>query len=288
MTAVAAAGSESLLREATEKLRQSGIASPRREARLLLGHALAIPGDRLATTNMLVAPARARHFKHLIVRRSRHEPLAYIIGVREFWSLDFHVAPGVLIPRPETETLIESALRHCDNRPARVLDLGTGSGCLLLAFLSERWNAVGVGVDRSGTALAVAAGNARALGLADRAVFQQSNWTEQVQGRFDVIFANPPYIASHDFGGLPADVAQFEPVEALDGGLDGLDAYREIAIALPEVVAPAARLFVEIGHGHGKQVPVIFEAQGFIHEGTVCDLAGIPRCVIMRVRETGR
>lgn len=277
--------SDRLLDEAAVQLRRAGIESPRREARLLLGHAIGVSAGEIATRRIDISQKSAEIFSAALVRRCRREPFAYITGTREFWSLAFTVSREVLIPRPETETLIESALRQFPSRGAglRILDLGTGSGCLLLAFLSEKPNATGLGVDLSQAAVRLAAHNARGLSLERRARFIQSHWASAISGVFDVVFANPPYIPAGEFARLAAEVAQYEPRLALDGGADGLRAYREIAAGLPSLMAPGATLFVEAGYGQATDVRNIFAAAKFQHQDTVCDLSDIPRCVVMRM-----
>ena|SRR5215469_2712136 len=274
-----------LLDEAAAQLRRAGVESPRREARLLLGHAMGVPASEIATGQIAIPQNFAAVFSATIVRRCRREPFAYITGIREFWSLEFRVSRDVLIPRPETETLVAAALREFPSSDAalRVLDLGTGSGCLLLAFLSERPNATGVGADLSEDALRLAARNARDLSMEGRASFVQSHWTSAISGTFDVVFANPPYVPTGEFAELAAEVAQFEPRLALDGGADGLCAYREIAAGLLKSMAPGALLFVEAGYGQATVIRDIFAAAKFQHQATACDLGGIPRCIVMRV-----
>jgi release factor glutamine methyltransferase len=281
--ALQALDAESLLARGVEMLRNAGIESPRREARLLLAHALSIAADKLISARITVQDSKANAYDALLARRCKHEPLAYITGSREFWSINFFVAPGVLIPRPESETLVEAGLRKFPERDAalRVLDLGTGSGCLLLAFLSERPHARGLGVDLSQTALSVAARNARALSLDRRTRFRRSDWTRDISGRFDIVFANPPYISARELLQLQPDVAQFEPREALDGGEDGLNAYRSIAAGLRPILSLGARIFIEAGQGQAGAVQQIFASVGLAYDGAVSDLAGIPRCVIM-------
>jgi len=274
---------EGLLVSAAARLRAAGIESPRREARLLLAHLLRVGQEDIVADRLPpVSAENALAFEAVVSRRERHEPLAYIVGCREFWSLDFAVGPGVLVPRPESELLIEQALKHFPDRdaPLRVLDLGTGSGCLLLSFLSERPNAQGLGVDQSQYALVIAGQNAATLRLSNRVRFERSNWLENVFGAFDVILINPPYIPRAALDGLQPDVRSFEPLWALDGGPDGLDAYREIASGLKERMTAGGCAFFELGQGQAAAVEILLSRQGLIVEGTVCDLAGIPRCVI--------
>jgi release factor glutamine methyltransferase len=272
-----------MLATAAKQLRAAGIDSPRREARLLLAHVMKISQEDILA-GRLPPPTQqdALAFEAAVNRRQNREPLAYIVGRREFWSLDFAVGPGVLVPRPESELLIEQALKHFPDRnaPLCVLDLGTGSGCLLLSFLSERPNAQGLGVDVSGEALAIAERNAAALSLSDRARFERSDWFENVFGTFDVILINPPYVPETALDGLQPEVRTYEPVSALDGGADGLDAYRDIAASLKKRMAPGGYALFEVGQGQAPAVAALLSGQGLNVEGTVCDLAGIPRCVI--------
>jgi len=274
------------LGSAAEKLQTAGIPSPRREARLLLAHALRVSPDAIVAGNLpLISAAALARFETAVARRAAREPLAYILGSREFWSLDFATAPGILVPRPESETLVEEALRRfpASQGPLRVLDLGTGAGCLLLAFLSERRSASGLGVDNSDFALAIARRNADSLGLADRTKFTRSDWAEGVSGAFDAIFINPPYVATSDLAHLEPEVAQYEPRMALDGGHDGLSAYRRIVPSLPACLAPGGMAFLEVGQGQAKAVEDLLGEAKLSMDGTVCDLAGIPRCVVARL-----
>jgi release factor glutamine methyltransferase len=274
-----------LLSEAASRLQAAGVESPRREARLLLAHALGVrqediiagqPGD-------LTSPKLAK-FEGALVRRIAREPLAYIVGSREFWSLKFAVGPGVLVPRPESEILIAEAFRRfpADDRALRVLDLGTGSGCLLLTFLSERPHASGVGIDISQDALAFAWSNAKSLAVEQRAEFKRGDWLDGLSGVFDVIFINPPYVRRGDLQTLEPEIERYEPRGALDGGPDGIDAYRRIAAGLPNHMHPQSRAFVEVGQGQAGPGAEVFAQAELIVEGTVCDLAGIPRCLVVR------
>lgn len=254
------------LREVTAQLSAAGIESARTEARVLIGHA---GGD-------------VNKLESFVARRIAHEPVAYITGHREFWSLDFEVGPGVLIPRPETETLVEEALKEFPDRNAelRVLDLGTGSGAIPIAFLSERPNAHGLGVEQSPDAMVWARRNITMHKLKSRLVLQGDDWLMVGEGEFDAIFSNPPYIESHIIPTLDPDVRNYEPLTALDGGRDGLDAFRAIAPILAARLAPKGRAFLEIGQGQEQKVPMILEASGLETVRVGPDLAGIPRCVI--------
>ena len=211
-------------------LRKAGIDGPRREARLLLAYALGVSQEEIIVESAVPSIAGMMRYETLLSRRMAREPLAYILGFREFWSLPFAVGPGVLIPRPETETLVEEALRLFPERdaPIDVLDLGTGTGCLVLSFLHERPQANGIAVDRSQLALSFAERNAYDLGLWQRVALMHGNWTDGLSDIFDVIFVNPPYVAIGDMASLQPELA-YEPVEALAGGTDGFDAYRQLA-----------------------------------------------------------
>ena len=273
-----------VLDEAALGLRNAGVDSPRAEARLLLAHAMGVRQEDIISGARPDEAALAR-FRAAVERRRAREPFAYIVGRREFFSLDFAVGPGVLIPRPETEMLIEEALRRYpqDDKTLRVLDLGTGSGCLLLAFLAQRPNAEGIGLDRSDIALRFARRNAEQLGVALRAQFLCGNWAESVRAQFDLIFANPPYVKRSDIPKLAPEVAAHEPATALDGGADGFEAYRRIAPALRELLSPGGCAFVEIGEGQAEAVSAIFTNANLEIDGTVTDLARINRCLVVMV-----
>jgi len=276
-----------ILDSAALRLRAAGIESPRLEARLLLAHAAgASQVDIVAGREIADTDALAR-FDRLIERRIAHEPLAYILERREFWSLDFVVGPGLLIPRPESETLVEAALRRFPERDEnlKVLDLGTGSGCLLLAFLSERKSAQGLGVDISDAALAWAQRNADNLGFSQRVRLVCGDWGRALSEVFDVVFVNPPYVKSADIAGLAPELAAHEPGIALDGGQDGLDAYRAVASVLLPRLSARGCAFVELGQGQAEAVSEIFAKAGFLVEGTVNDLARIKRCLVMVAAE---
>lgn len=259
--------------------RLAGIAdNPRLEARLLLGHALGLStADLIRDADRPIDPAP---FDALVAQRAAHVPLAYLTGHREFWSLDLAVTPATLIPRPDSETIVDVALRAAPD-PRLVLDLGTGSGCLLVAVLHERPAAFGVGIDRSPNALTVARQNAAACGLASRTAFVQSDWGEALGGRFDLILSNPPYIPARDIPSLMPEVALHEPLYALDGGTDGLDAYRRIIPSLRALLVPGGLAVLEIGIGQQDAVLELGRAEGFKATAHP-DLGGILRAILLR------
>jgi release factor glutamine methyltransferase len=269
---------------AAAELAQAGIEGASREARLLLAHALgAEAGGVLMARDRELSAAEGAAFAALVARRAAREPLSHITGRREFWSLEFGVGPAVLDPRPDSEALVEAALGCIAARaaPLRLLDLGTGSGCLLLALLSELPNARGVGVDRSAAALAVARANAAALGLAARAAFVQGDWATALSGAFDLIVCNPPYIATAAIGALMPEVARHEPRLALDGGADGLDAYRRLAPDIARLLAVGGIALVEVGLGQGDAAAAIFAAAGLSDHARRRDLAGRERALLL-------
>jgi release factor glutamine methyltransferase len=264
---------------AVQRLKEAGVDNPRLDARLLYEHARAV------TASALVAQDRTDWlFASFISRRAAREPLAYITGRKEFWSLAFAVGPGALIPRPETELLIEQLLKDRPDRamPLSILDLGTGSGCLLIAALSEYLNARGVGIDRSPQALAWAQQNIEAHRLQDRATLIETDWPEEAEPGFDAVLANPPYIPAADIAGLAPEVARYEPRSALDGGPDGLDAYRALALRIGRLLKPDGRAYIEIGVGQSDVVEAIFAAHGLAICRIEADLAGIPRCIVAK------
>lgn len=269
------------LREGARQLNEAGIENPRLEARILLAHALHRRAEDLIRD--LSAPVGASDFESLITRRSGREPLAYILGWREFWSLRFRVSASTLIPRPESETLVEAAFALCPDSGSgyRVLDLGTGTGCLLLAFLYERSRAFGIGVDRSESAARLARDNAADIGLAARSAFLCGDWADSVSARFDLVISNPPYIPTPALAELMPDVAVFEPRSALDGGACGLTAYRAIIAALPRLVTPAGAAILELGIEQFDAVAALASGAGFRSEPRP-DLSGTPRAIILR------
>jgi len=277
------------IRHGAALLSAAGIDNPRLEARLLLADALGVPAialqrdPRAHLDSLAPAAAGAAAFEARLARRAAHEPLAFILGHREFWSLDFAVSPATLIPRPESETLIEAALAAIPGRtaPHRFLDLGTGTGCLLLSALHEFPGAFGVGVDRSPDAAALAAANAAALGLAGRAAVLCADWDAALAARFDLVLCNPPYIPTGDIRGLQPEVAEHEPPAALDGGANGLDAYRRIIPSLPALLRPTGVAVLELGAGQAPAVARIAADCG-LSATTRPDLAGIQRAMVLR------
>lgn len=270
------------LAAASARLAAAGVESARRDAEVLLQHALG--RDRSWLIGQRDTPldgTGAAKFEAAVVRRVAREPVSHILGRREFWSLDFIVTADVLDPRPDTETLVEAVLRHAP-APARILDLGTGSGCILLALLGERPSAWGTGVDRSPAALNVAAANARNLGLADRATFVAADWGAALHARFDVIVSNPPYIPRGHMAGLEPEVLLHEPRAALDGGADGLDSYRRLLAGMPGLLADDGILALELGAGQADDVAAMARAGGLSTVSLSRDLAGIERCLVLR------
>ena len=280
-----------LLAAATARLRAAGIDSAALDARLLAGAALGWSREALLTRSSDTPPSDARaRFEALLARRVGREPVSRILGRREFWSLDFHLAPDTLDPRPDSETLVEAALALVPrDRALAILDLGTGSGCLLLALLAELPLAHGLGLDGAEGAVAAAAANAARLGLAGRARFLRRDWWEPdwsdglaPAGGFDLVVSNPPYIPAPEISGLAPEVARFDPWAALDGGEDGLDAYRRLALALPDLLAAGGLAVFEHGAGQGPMVAALLSDAGLVPAGSRADLAGIDRCVLAR------
>lgn len=271
-----------LLEKGTGHLRTAGVEGPQREARLLLAYALAVSQEELVAESVTPNLQGMMRYESLLSRRIAREPLAYILGYREFWSLPFAVGPGVLIPRPDSETLVEQALLAFPERdaPIDVLDLGTGSGCLLLSFLHERPQANGIGVDLSREALAYASHNAYELGLWERVSLVNGHWTDDVTDVFDLIFVNPPYVAVGEIARLDPELC-YEPVSALSGGSDGFDAYRQLAPVLVPRLKAGGKVFVEIGAGQAKRIRAVFAASGLSTLAQIDDLAGIPRCLVL-------
>ena len=253
------------------------------DARLLLAAALETTRLEIAVApERALSPAEEGRFRRYVERRAAGEPASRILGRREFWSLEFEIAPAVLDPRPDTETVVEAALEAVGerDRPLELLDLGVGSGCILLALLSELPNARGLGIDRSEAAAQIARRNARRLGLAERSRFVVTDWGSPLACRFDVVVSNPPYIPRGHVARLAPEVARHDPMAALDGGVDGLDAYRSLAATLPGLLKPGGAAAMEIGPEQGPAVILLLEAAGLELRATRLDLAGRLRCLV--------
>ena len=272
-------------RALAEKFAAAGLDSPQLDARILVGHALGLDhAALLAAAERLLSADEDSAIAVLVERRLAHEPVARIVGTKEFWSLDLRIDDATLVPRPETETVVEAALAAIDRRGARaralrIVDLGTGSGAILLALLSELKNAHGIGSDINPRALAVARDNAVRLGQSNVA-FVACDLAAALRGPFDLIVANPPYIASSDIATLAPEVRLFDPRLALDGGADGLNFYRAIAAAAAELLTPDGAVVVEIGAGQAEPVATIFAAAGLVPSPPRPDLHGVPRALI--------
>ena len=274
--------------EAACILRRAGIETPELDARLLLCHAAGLSHETyVAKANATMALEAAARFERALERRLKREPVSRITGTREFYGRKFLVGPETLDPRPDTETLIEAALAIAGanggrNQPLNLLDLGTGTGCILLTLLAELPRARGIGTDKSEGALALAAANAERLGVRSRAGFIAADWLDGIAGKFDLILSNPPYLDEKERRELPGEVALYDPVLALDGGPDGLDAYRRIAAGAARTLAGVGRLIVEIGIAQSEAVAEIFRAAGLQIEAIRPDLSGRPRAIVAR------
>jgi release factor glutamine methyltransferase len=280
-------------RALAREFREAGLDTPDLDARVLIGHALGLDHTGLVTASgRLLDAVEHEQVMALAARRLAREPVARIVGVKEFWGLTFALAPAVLVPRPDTETVIEAALAAIDvdgprDRTLRIADIGTGSGALLLALLSELRGATGVGTDVSMPALMVAQHNAAFLGLASRAAFVACDFAAALNGPFDLIVSNPPYVASLDLPTLAPEVRDHDPRLALDGGRDGLDAYRTIAAETPRLLAAHGHLVVELGAGQADRVAAVFAGHGLaIASPARIDLAGIARA--LHIKRSGR
>jgi release factor glutamine methyltransferase len=270
----------SFLCRAGQHLRAAAIENPRLEARLLLGTAMGVDTAALLRDSRAPVPREAAsRFAAMLNRRLAHEPMGFVLGHQGFWTLDLVVSPATLIPRADSEAVVEAAL--AGPAPRRVLDLGTGTGCLLLAVLSERPAAFGVGVDLSPEAAVLAAANARRNGLDGRAAFMAGHWAESLSGGFDLVLSNPPYIETAAIPALMPEVALHEPARALDGGPDGLDAYRAILADLPRLLSPGGRAVLELGQGQVPGVSALARAVGLEVRSIQPDLGGVERALVL-------
>ena len=267
------------------RLQFAGTDSAELDARELIGHALGLDlTGMISAANRALTPDESDRLEGLVKRRLAGEPVARILGQKEFWGLSLSLSPATLVPRPDTETVVELALQmlrdSAANRAPRIADLGTGTGAILLALLSELPEATGVGTDISGEAVETATANALSLGLGPRASFIQCDYAFALTGPFDLIVSNPPYICSADIAGLATEVRDHDPRAALDGGPDGLAAYRALIPQAARILVPGAALVVEAGQGQAAQIEALMTAAGLVpHQAPKADLAGIPRAV---------
>jgi release factor glutamine methyltransferase len=274
-----------LRKEAAERLRSAGVESAELDARVLLAHALQWEPARILSATDDPVDLRTRAcFAEAIERRVAGEPVARIVGTKEFWSRAFTVSPDVLVPRPETETLVEAVLQTLQRPDGayRVLDLGVGSGALLAAILLELPRAHGIGIDRSAAALRVARANLESLGLRARASLIAGDWSAALSSRFDLVVANPPYVASGAMARLPREVRKHDPAVALDGGVDGLAAYRKIISELPCLLAAGGVAVLELGvDQEGEVAALARSAHLLVNKPAQRDLSGRPRALVI-------
>jgi release factor glutamine methyltransferase len=275
-------------RAIARKFREAGLDTPDLDARLLVGHVLGLDhSDLVRESERPLGPRALAGIDALAARRLAGGPVARIVGVKEFCVLPFAIAPAVLVPRPETETVVETALGRLDaagarERSLRIVDLGTGSGAILVALLHELREASGIGTDCSVAAIETARENARLLGVAPRAAFVACDFGAALGGGFDLVVANPPYVASAEIATLAREVRDFDPTAALDGGADGLAAYRTILADAGRLLAPGAFLVMEVGAHQSDAVSTLADAAGLTATAATPDLAGIPRVVSAR------
>lgn len=280
------------LKHLGEIFRAAGIETAQRDARLLLLEATGIKhADLLSSARTPLGDAAEKLAAHA-ARRVTREPVARILGEWEFWSMPFTLTADTLVPRPDSETVVAAALLGLKERRhqadgVRILDLGTGSGCLLIALLKELPGATGIGSDVSAGALEAARFNAARNGVAERAEFVLSDWAASIDGPFDVVVSNPPYIADQVIAGLEPEVRVHDPVLALSGGKDGLEAYRAIAAALPHLLKEGGFATLEIGSDQAETVPALFLKAGFEIEGPYADFGARPRAITVRPKAKG-
>ncbi len=266
-------------------LKAAGVDDPGLEARMLCRDVLgAGDGDILTGADISATAEQQETLNAIIARRARGEPLSRILGWREFWGLRFQLSPDTLDPRPDTEILVQTALtRFTGNPPKRILDIGTGTGCILISLLHEWPDATGVGTDLSAGALETARENARLNGIGNRARFVETRWTAGVEGPFDLIVSNPPYIAGGVIPNLDGNVRNHDPILALDGGADGLDAYRAILTEIKPLLSPGGIALFEVGFDQGDSVPRLVEDSGATPVAVIPDSGGNPRVVECRM-----
>lgn len=265
----------------TPRFSAAGIDTPRLDARLLVAAVAGIRAqDILLRPDLELTPEAEDRLLGFARRREAREPVSRILGARGFWTLDLEVGSATLDPRPDTETVIEAVLERISAPPQRILDLGTGTGAILLALLSEYPQATGVGTDLISDAVELARRNALRCGLADRSTFRQGSWTDGVTGPFDLVVSNPPYIPEADIPALEPEVRNHDPLSALIGqDSDGLGCYRVLIPAAAAVLVPGGLLALEVGIGQATAVADLLAAAGFDHIRVRADLGGVDRCV---------
>ncbi len=277
-----------LTQSLARSLRAHDVPTPERDARLLICHACGLSHERFAAyPEHRVGRAELERIRRYRDRRCAREPVSRIMGLREFWGLEFELGPHILDPRPDTETIVQTVLELAGERapdaPVSLLDLGTGSGCILVALLHELANTTGIGVDINPATLEIARANARRHGVENRARFVCASWAEPISRSFDFVVANPPYIPSSEIESLAPEVARYDPRAAIDGGDDGLAAYREIIAGLEHILVPGGWAVFEVGAGQAARVSAMLgRSNGEVHFGDVRqwpDLSGRVRCV---------
>jgi release factor glutamine methyltransferase len=279
---------DAVRRDVARRFGDGGIDMPELDARILVGHALGLGlTDLICAGERRLDAGEIARIEILAARRLRREPVARITGTKEFWGLPFSITADVLVPRPDTETVVEQALvvlrRTGGQSPTlRIADLGVGSGAILVALLTELPHATAIGTDRDVAALALARDNAQRLGVASRAAFAACDFGAAVAPGCDLVVTNPPYVRTDDIATLAPEVRAFDPRAALDGGPDGLAAYRVIAAQAARILTPGGCLVAEIGHGQGPDVAALFGAAGFVEIGIWPDLGGVERAVVTR------
>lgn len=275
-----------LFEDVVRRLAEGQIPSPRLEARLLIANTLGVDANELNPFVVKLDDAQTEKLMQSLQDRLKHKPICKIIGKKAFYKYDFHVDCNVLSPRPDTEILVEAAIHlGQENKLTRVLDLGTGSGCILLSVLADLPNAKGVGIDISDKALEIAQTNAKMLGVVSRVELMRASWFDDnlsLGDKFDLIVSNPPYIKSADIATLDTEVKDYDPMLALDGGADGYRDYKKLAERIPSWIKEGGYVLLEVGIGQAEKVAQIFQEKGLSLCEIVKDLAGINRCVILK------
>ena len=275
-----------LFEDVVRRLAEGQIPSPRLEARLLIANTLGVDANELNPFAVKLDDAQTEKLMQSVQERLKHKPICKIIGQKSFYKYDFHVDCNVLSPRPDTEILVEAAIHLGQkNKLNRVLDLGTGSGCILLSVLADLPNAKGVGIDISDKALEIARTNAEILGVVSRVELMRASWFDDnlsLGDKFDLIVSNPPYIKSADIATLDTEVKDYDPILALDGGADGYRDYKKLAERIPSWLKDGGYVLLEVGIGQAEKVAQIFQEKGLSLCEIVKDLAGINRCVILK------